>query len=200
MNKVLQNTLAVLGGIALGVGGFYLYMSSAALTDDVTVSLTVAGTLSISDDGIDFSIAALAPEVVDTGEVNTITVASNDANGFITTILAADLDDNPGKLCVEDGGAPGSCAVGAENTFDLDGTSSYVSFTTDAGAGGLGALSGATFTGSETKLTTTASTLFTATEETNSDTFDIHYDAYADNTIQAGAEFEGNFTFTIAGL
>ena len=158
--------------------------------DGVGVSVTIPGTLTISDDGVPISIASLTPDSVDTGEANTITVSSNSTSGFNVSIGVEDLDAAAGQLCNNDTGSCGS------NIFDADGTASYVSFTSDAGSGGLGSLAGATFTTSETKIGTSTYQTFTTTDTSNSDSYDIHYDIYADNTISPDT-YEGVVTFTI---
>lgn len=190
MKKVLKPALFALSGAALAVAGFVVY--TQAQNDNVGVEITIPATLTISDDAVDLNIASLTPEVVNTSASNAITVSSNDPDGFRVDLDLEDLDATAGQICNDAGGA--TCGP---NVFDGDGTSSYISFTSDAGAGGLGGLTGATFTGAETKLGAAGSyQAFTATDPSNSDTFNIDYDVFADNTI-APDTYEGVLTFTI---
>ncbi len=188
MNNVFKNALMAVAGATLGIATF---MVVQAQTDTVTVSVTIPGTLTISDDGVNLSIASLTPEQINTTQGNTLTVSSNSGSGFTVNIDLDDLDSTAGQLC--DNNGSNACD---SNIFDGDGTSSYVSFTSAAGSGGLGGLAGATFTSSETKLGTASYQAYTTTAVTNSDDFDVSYDVFADNSIVPDT-YEGTITFTI---
>lgn len=190
MKKVFKPALFVLLGSVLAGAGTYFYVQ--AQSDTVTASVTVPATLTIADDGVNLSIANLTPETIDATQSNTLTVSSNDPDGFAVQLDLEDLDATAGQLCEDD--TSGNCTA---NLFDGDGANTYVSFTSDAGAGTLGGLTGATFTAAETKLGAAGSyQAFTATDPTNSNTFDVDYDVRADNTV-VPATYEGTLTFTI---
>lgn len=195
MNTILKNSLISVGAAVVGIAGFYLY-TQAATTDSITVSITIPETLSIADDNVDFSIASLTPEVENTTNLNTISVGSNSSTGFSVTVDLADLASVPGQLCGDSAAPAGTCDPSG-NLFDGDGTASYISITSDAGAGGLGSLATATFQPTETKLGNTSIEAFSADDQTNTDTFDIHYNAYADYTVAADI-YKGTITFTIS--
>lgn len=194
MQNVLKNSLISVTAALMGAGGFYLY-TEAATTDTINVSVTVPATLSISDDGVNFSIASLTPGAIDTTQTSTLTVAANGRDGFDVTIDLEDLGATAGQLCADSNPNDGSCDASG-NVFDGDGTASYISVTTDAGAGTLAGLTGATFTVAETKLGPTSVQLFTAADPTNSTTFEVDYDAFADFSVVPDS-YEGVITFTI---
>lgn len=189
MKNSFRNVLMAVAGATLGIATFLVVQ--AATTDSVTVSVTIPGTLTIADDNVNFSIAALTPGTADTSQENTLTVSSNSVSGFTVSVDLDDLDATAGQLCVDNGS--GGCTT---NLFDGDGTTSYISFTSDAGTGSLGSLTNAAFTGSETKLGTSSYTAFTADDPTNSDSFHVSYDAFADASIPPGT-YKGSITFTI---
>jgi len=196
MNKVMQNTLAVLGGAALGIVGFNLYVGAQTDSDTIQVSVTIPGTVTIADDGVDLTIGALVPNVVNDTNLTTLSVTNNDTDGFAVTVLLEDLNGTTGQLC-SDGGGGLTCGV---NTFDADnGAVSYLSVTSNASAGGLGALAGATFLAAETNLGDTAIQVYTAAATTNTDTFDVEYDVFADNSVTPDT-YLGVITFTINAL
>lgn len=188
MNKVFRNVLMAVAGATLGIATFLVVQ--AQIDDSVTVSVTIPGTLTISDDAVNLSIASLTPEQINTSQGNTLTVSSNDGTGFTVNLDLEDLDATAGQLCDNDTGACGT------NIFDGDGTTSYISFTSNAGSGGLGSLTGATFTTGETKLGTSSYQAFTASDTTNTDDFEVDYDVYADTSIPPDT-YEGVITFTI---
>ncbi len=190
MKNVLKSSLFALSGLVLGVSGFYFY--AKAQDDSILATLVIPATLNISDDGVNFSIANLIPQVVDTSQTNTLTVSGNDPDGFRVDVELEDLDETLGQLCDDAGG--GVCGT---KIFDGDGTSTYVSFTSNTGSGDLDGLTGATFTGSETKLGAAGSyQAFTASEATNPEPLEIDYDAFTDFTGEPGT-YNGTMRFTI---
>ena len=195
MNTILKNSLISVGAAVVGIAGFYLY-TKAATTDSITVSITVPQTLSIADDNVNFSIASLTPSVEDTSQLNTLTVASNSSTGFSVTVDLADLAPTPGQLCADSNPANGVCDASG-NVFEGDTAASYISVTSDAGTGTLGSHATATFQPTETNLGATSVEVFNVDDQTNADTFNVHYNAFADYTIAADT-YKGTITFTIA--
>ena len=194
MNKVMQNTLAVLGGAALGIVGFNLYVGAQTDTDTITATVRIPGTVSITDDGVNFQVDPLNPGITDTSQESILTVESNVAAGFNVTVGVEDLEATANQLCEDDG--IGGCTA---NVFSTDnGTASFLSVTSDVHTGSLNLLTGATFLAAETNLNG-AVQVFTATEATNSDVFRVSYDVGADNTA-VPATYEGVITFTITAL
>ena len=163
-------------------------MSVAATSDTITASVTVNSILSIADDDTNL-IVTMDPDTTDTSQVNTLTVESNDPNGFDVTVDLQDIQTSPvaGQLSDDSSGT---------NIFDGDGTTSYISVTSDAGTGSIPG--SPTYQDSETKLGISAVNVLSSTSTTGSNTFDVHYDVHADNTI-VPTTYEGTITFEITG-
>lgn len=198
MNKVLQNSLIALGGITLGVSGFYLYALAQTDTDSITATITIPATVTIADDGNAFEISNLTPGVVDTSQSNEVTVASNASTGFNVTVEAQDIEGTGGRFCANSSPDDAACDASG-NIFDTDNgtgaTGSRVSVTS-TNAGTLNTLTGATFLGSDTNLGATPVQVFTTTGRTNANTLNVLYKAFADFLVAADT-YDGEIIFTI---
>lgn len=167
------------------------FAHAASTTDSLDISITIPGTLTISDDAVPLSISGLTPGTLNSDTENTVTVGSNSDTGFTVDVQMEDLGATAGQLC-ENNGADHCTA----NVFDGGGTASYVSFTSEAGTGNLTDLAGATFANSETKLGAGNHQVFTSTGFSNIDSLKVHYNVYADSTI-VPTTYEGTLIYTI---
>lgn len=200
MNKILQSSLIGFGGLVIGSAGFYLSSLAQTDTDSVTGTITIPSTVTITDDGVNFSIANLTPGVVDSTQDNALTVASNSSTGFNVTVSAADLAAVAGQFCADSTPNNGTCDVSG-NVFDTDNgtglTGSRLSVTSTNGTGALNTLAGAAFLTSDTNLGSTPVQVYTTTARTNEADLNVLYKAFADFLVAADT-YKGNLTFTIS--
>lgn len=173
-------------------------LSFAATSDSADLSINVSEVLTISSDGGSLSIASLLKNTVDSSQTSTLTLSSNSATGFRVLVDLDDLSSVAGQLCADSTPANGACDASGHVFNANNSPASYISFTSDAGTGGLTG----TFTSADTNLGAAGGyQAFTGSVTANSETFDVHYKVYAQN-ISTNAPiyadtYKGTITFTI---
>ena len=136
------------------------------------------------------------PEVADTAQTTTLTISSNDPEGFTVTAILEDLDDTAAYLCVDD---TGNCHATAEK-FDTDeGTHSYFKAQLDTANSTADSITGYSGLETATAFTTTELEVLEADDQTETDVSDeivVDYQIYADTTVPEET-YKGDITFTI---
>lgn len=185
--------LSVLASLTLSVTFGY-----AATSDSANVNITVNQVLTISSDGGSLSIASLLPNSVDSTQKSTLTLSSNSPTGFKVSADMTDLSSVEGQLCADSTPANGACDASGHVFSGNNNPTSYVSFTSDAGSGSLTG----TFTSSPTYLGAAGNyQAYTGTITANNNTFDVHYNVYAQNIYTDAPiyadTYKGSIIFTI---
>ena len=173
----------------------------AAEYDSIAMTTNIGDALVINVDTTDISISELVPEVADTDETTTLTIASNDPEGFSVTALLKDLDGNANaELCVNNGS--GACSGTILDVFDTDeGTHSYFKIQIDTANSTADSITGYSGQETATVMTTSATEVIEADGQTEidvSDTVVVDYQIFADTTVPEWT-YQGDIVFTITG-